>query len=71
MILAMAGKRTVAVEHPQAHIFEAPVGGWRHIGGVEVDEVGRVGDAVRIVTGRAGGLVVHDVSFVVTETLAA
>ena len=68
VLFAVAGEGAVAMLQTGADIFDLSAGGGRHIGGVEIDEMRRVGHAVRIVAGGAGGLVVHNVRLVEPET---
>ncbi len=59
---AVTGKRTIAGVRAGGYKFEAAIGGRRgDIIAIEINEP-RLGlNAVRIVTGRAGGFLVHDV----------
>ena len=68
MIHAMATQRACALEGAGGNILHHPERTIGHIHGVEVDQVRRVGRAMRIVTGGAGGFVVHDVAFMKTKT---
>ena len=69
MVFAVAGQRTISMRHAIRNIFQTPVGTRRHVSGVKVDQVRRTGHAMRIVTGGAGGLIVHDMRGVIFETL--
>ena len=60
MVGAVAAQRAVTAERAGADEFEPAVGGRRHNVAIEVDEAGLLLDAVRIVTGGAGGLLIDD-----------
>ena len=65
----MAHQRAVTVQGSCADVLNLPTDGGRHVSGVEINHVRHIGDAVRIVAGCAGGLVLYDVRAVELETL--
>ena len=65
----MAGERATAAAIAKALIIQLPAGGWRHVARVEVDQMFRGRNAVRIVAGRARRLRRHDVLAVTGKTL--
>ena len=62
---------TVATQRAGAGggVFDPAAGGWLDVEQIEIDEMRRIGHAMRIVAGGAGGLIVHNVLLVAFETL--
>lgn len=71
VIDAMAGQRTGSAVVAGADVFEPPIGGRCDVAGVEIDQVRRVDDTMRIMTRRARRLFVHDMQAMGTEALVA
>ena len=68
----VAGQRAVSAKDSCAVVCDLSVGAGRHVLGIEVDQVLVEGDAVRIMAGGAGGLLVHNVipvAAILTETV--
>jgi hypothetical protein len=61
VIKAVAGEGAIAAETPRGLIIDLPIRGGQDVVQVEVDQVRTAGDAVGIVTGGAGGFLIHDV----------
>jgi len=64
VILAVARQRADALEHTGRGVAQLAERIWRHIRCVEIDKVHRVGHAVRIMAGCAGGFVIHNMALV-------
>ena len=64
MIEAVACQRAIPTARTRADIFQAPVGGRGSVIAAEIHQMFGIGNAVGIVTRRAGGFLVHDVKLV-------
>lgn len=69
MVFPVAGERAIAVKNSGADVLQLPVRRRRHVGRIEIDEMRRIFNAMRIVARRASRLVVHDVRAVEFKTL--
>ena len=69
MIFSVTGQGAHAVQFSARSVLELTIGGRRHVVAIEIDQVRRIRDAVRIMAGRAGGFVVDDVFRMVLEAL--
>ena len=69
VVRAMAGDRAVALAVAGGDIFEPAIGGFSRVVAVEIDEALIVRNAVGVMAGGAGGLLVHDVFAVEGKTL--
>lgn len=59
MFVAVARDRAISAERSRVDKFEPPICRGLGVDGIEIDEVSGVLNAVRVMTGDAGGFVVH------------
>ena len=69
MVFSVTHERAIAMQRTGAHVLDAPGGRGCDVGDIEIDQMRRLLNAMGIVAGRAGRLVIDDMAAVELETL--